>query len=253
MTSYEKKKALFDNMMTLYGRKPVLEVLADPNVNVYRLHLADSNANNAVMKDIKQLAAERDIDVMTHSRESLSRISKNRRQDQGVAIDIQPSGYHSLRALPDGPLTLIGLDNITNPQNLGMIIRSVAASPIHGLLLPRKGSARIDALVHKASAGTLFHARIYHCETLMAGLQRLKDARFEIVGLSGNAEQTFNEFVPSGDIPRIFLLGNETDGLGKEVLTACDRLIRIPMANSVESINVAAAATLVAFHPLFQP
>ena len=251
MSSYDEKKARFDNMMTLYGRKPVLEVLADHSVEVFRLHLADSNSSSGIIGDIRRLAGERGIEIQSHSRESLSRISKNRRQDQGVAVDIQPAGYSALNDLPVGPLTLIGLDGITNPQNLGMIIRSVAASPLDGLLLPKKGSARIDALVHKASAGTLFLARIYHAQTLVKGLKQLQQKGFEIIGLSGDAEETLHHLEAPQDRSRIFLLGNETEGLSPEAAALCDRHICIPMANQVESINVAAAATLVAFHPLF--
>lgn len=251
MSSYDEKKARFDDMMTLYGRKPVLEVLADHSVEVFRLHLADSNSDSGIIGDIRRLAGERGIEIQSHSRESLSRISKNRRQDQGVAVDIQPAGYTALNALPAGPLTLIGLDGITNPQNLGMIVRSVAASPLDGLLLPKKGTARIDALVHKASAGTLFRARIYHTPTLVKGLKQLKQAEFEIIGLSGSAKATLDQLDTPADRSRIFLLGNETEGLSQEATALCDRHICIPMANQVDSINVAAAATLVAFHPLF--
>ena len=252
MNSYEKKKARFDNMMTLYGRKPVLEVLADDRIDVYRLHMANSNNDDGIIGDIGRLASQRGVEIVSHTRESLSRISKNRRQDQGVAVDIQPSGYAALAELPAAPQTLLGLDGITNPQNLGMIIRSVAASPLDGLLLPKKGSARIDALVHKASAGTVFHAKIYHAQTLLKGLKQLKQAQFEIIGLSGNAGVDLTEVEAPADRSRIFLLGNETEGLSREAADLCDRLVSIQMANAVESINVAAAATLVAFHSLFR-
>ena len=134
MTEYQEKKKKFDRMITLYGRKPVLEILADPDSSIYRLHLAASNQRGDAITRIKELARKRNIETVTHPKEALSRISKNARQDQGVAIDISPPNYQSIDDVKDCDGEILALDGITNPQNLGMIIRSVAASPINGLL-----------------------------------------------------------------------------------------------------------------------
>ena len=147
---------------------------------------------------------------------------------------------------------LIGLDNITNPQNLGMVIRSVAASPMGGLLLPQKGCAKIDPLVHKASAGTLFRANIYHTATLEEGLKFLKSANFELIALTGRSGVSLSELPLRSDRRRIFVLGNESSGVRDSIRQSCDIEACIPMAKNVESINVAAAATLVAFHGMFR-
>ncbi|MBT3832844.1 MAG: 23S rRNA (guanosine(2251)-2'-O)-methyltransferase RlmB, partial [Gammaproteobacteria bacterium] len=146
---------MFDSMITLYGRKPVLEILLDPDSSIFRLHLSESNQRGDTITQIRKLADKRNITIVTHPKEALSRISKNARQDQGVAIDISPPKYLSVDQIIASAGQILALDGITNPQNLGMIIRSVAASPMDGLLLPRKGCAKIDPLVHKASAGTL--------------------------------------------------------------------------------------------------
>jgi 23S rRNA (guanosine2251-2'-O)-methyltransferase len=246
-----KLPPMYENLITLYGRKPVLEVLSDPQVQVFRLHLADSNADSDIMEKISALAEERGIDVRYHSKRELSRISKNGKQDQGVAIDIESAGYRSVVEVPEEPMELIALDRITNPQNLGMIIRSIAASPCHGLLLPRKGCAKIDPLVHKASAGTLFKTNIYYCNELSEGISRLQDSGFEVVGLSGDGNISLESIPVSKNGRRLFILGNETEGLSEAVIAACDSLAAIPLNNGVESLNVATAATLVAFRSLF--
>ena len=237
--------------MTLYGRKPVQEVLSDNSIDVFKLHLAESNTDSGVIKEIKSLAQRRGIETVMHSREALSRISRNRRQDQGVAIDIQSAGYLSVDDMIDHQGDMIGLDGITNPQNLGMIIRSVAASPLAGLLLPKKGCASIDPLVHKASAGTLFKSTIIHSPNLDHGLKKLKAHHYEVIGLTGDAIESLVSLPAEANRPRIFLLGNETTGLSDQALRSCDRYVSIPMYHQVESINVAAAATLVAFRGLF--
>ena len=251
MSDYESTRKKFSDMITLYGRKPVLEILSDPGIAVFRLHLASSNAASDILRQIETLAADRGIEIQYHDRPALARISKNGRQDQGVAVDVEPPGYRDIEAIDTDCRELIALDGITNPQNLGMIIRTVAASPLEGLVLPKKGCARINPLVHKASAGTLFRAEIYHSPTLEHAISRLKARDFEVIGLSGAAEKSIADISPVSPGSRVFLLGNESEGLRPNILEMCHETVAIPMARDIESLNVTAAAALVAFRGLF--
>ena len=260
---YREKKQFFEGIITLYGRRIVLELLEDPQADIFRLHLADTNASSERMTRIEELARERHVEVRRHARIALSRISKNARQDQGVAIDVQARGYQGVEALAKTPRQQIAsdsaaevllLDGVTNPQNLGLIIRSVTASPMLGLVLPRKNCAKIDPLVYKASAGTLLRANIFHCPDVEAGLGCLQQQGFEIIGLAGHQETestTPLHHLAPATRHRAYVLGNETTGMSQTVRQRCDILARIPMSRGVDSINVAAAATLVAFHGLF--
>ena len=252
MTDYETKKRRFDDMITLYGRKPVLELLEDPTTDIHRLHLATSNKGSDIIHRIESLAGKRQIEIVRHSKEALSRISKNSRQDQGVAIDINSKRYGSIRDMPAFEAAeFIALDHITNSQNLGLIIRSVAASPIEGLILPEKGCAKIDPLVMKASAGTLIKATIYRCDTILTGIRLLKKRGFEVLGLAGDGKLQLNQLgSPTGN--RVYLIGNESDGLSPEILALCDATVAIPINPEVESLNAAAAATLVAFSSIYR-
>ena len=247
--AYTDKKHFFDQMITVYGRQAVLEVLRDPSIPVYRLHLAKSNRPDTKLNEMSALANKRDIEIHQHSREQLSRISKNKRQDQGVAIDIQCPSHQDYRsALPENSQAvrrLIALDRITNPQNLGMIIRSVCASPLDGLLLPRHGCAPLSPLVVKASAGTLFRCPLLHCDNLPEALTDFAQRNTQIVTLSANSTTQLTDFQPTGSV--IYILGNETDGVSPEILSLASRNIAIPMNNSVESLNVAVTAALIAF------
>jgi 23S rRNA (guanosine2251-2'-O)-methyltransferase len=83
---YLARKNFFDHMITLYGRKPVIEVLKDPKLEIYKLHLAKSNRESSIIKELRDLAERRQIEVVLHSREQLSRISRNSKQDQGVGL-----------------------------------------------------------------------------------------------------------------------------------------------------------------------
>lgn len=247
---YQAKKQFFGSLLTVYGRKPVLEALRDPAVTLFRLHLADSNKPAGILDEIMAIAERQGAEVRYHDRKGLSRISKNSKQDQGVAADLQCSGYQSyqqfLQTPPEHAYRLLALDRITNPQNLGMIIRSACAGAIDGILLPEKGGAQIDSLVIKASAGTLFRAPILRCEGLSEALRAFRSAGADVCALSSHARQTLGEFQPNA--PCVYVLGNETEGVSDEAEQYCNRRVRIPMNNGVESLNVAVTAALIAFY-----
>lgn len=248
---YLKKKRFFDRVLTIYGRKPCLEALRDHDIPVYRLHLADRNQPGGIIADIECEARRRSIEVKHHSREALSRISRNGRQDQGVALDLlcpQHSRDTAFIAAPPRPdWRLIALDGVTNPQNVGMIVRSVAASPCDGLLIPAAGTANLTSpLVNKASAGTLFKCPIVRCDKLADSLRRLQQQQgARVVILSGDAPQALPDFEAEG--PIVYVLGNETSGVSSGVRELADAAVSIPMKNGVESLNVAVTAALLAF------
>lgn len=246
---YRARKAYFARMLTVYGRKPVLEVLQDASLPVHQLHLADSNRSGGIIDDILHAAARRGISVRHHSRAELARISRNGRQDQGVAVDLDLPGHCELEDRLDqirgGAWQLLALDRITNPQNLGMIVRAACAGGVDGILLPRKGCAELSPLVIKASAGTLFKAPLLRCDDLGQALQRLREHDVDVAILSSYAETSLFDFRPRGAC--VYVLGNETDGVGEGTARLASQHLVIPMANGVESLNVAVAAGIIAY------
>ena len=235
-------------LLTIYGRKPVLEALQDTDLQLFRLHLADSNRQEGILLEIQQLARQRHVDVQLHGKKELSRISKNSQQDQGVALDIHVPQFRQLHEYlqqQNDLFQLIAVDGVTNPQNLGMIIRSVCASPMTGLLLPVKGCARLDALVIKASAGSLFKCPIIRCDDLAEALQLLLQRNCELFLLDANGKHNLFDLKVSRSA--IYVLGNETEGVSKKIRSLPHNTLAIPMQNGVESLNVAVTAALVAF------
>lgn len=245
---YKQKRAFFDNLLTIYGRKPVLEALQDNSINIYKLHLAQSNKSGGIIEQIISLAEQRNIEIQWHNRQALSRISRNSKQDQGVAADIQIDQHQSVDEFIQrhkGPYRLLALDSITNPQNVGMIIRSASAGFIDGIIIPRKGCAALSPLVIKSSVGTLFKASLIHCDTLKKALEQFKHQNVTVCTLSSHAEDSLFDYQPAQST--IYVLGNETDGVSKEVSELSDKQLAIPMNNGVESLNVAVTAALIAF------
>jgi 23S rRNA (guanosine2251-2'-O)-methyltransferase len=241
---YKDKKEFFEKIITLYGRNVVVEALQDSSIEIHKLHLASSNKPDGIIKTILALAKTRNITITYHEKNSLARISKNAKQDQGVAIDIIAKTYLNANELKTKEsFRLIALDGIQNPQNLGMIIRSCAAGNVDGIILPKKSSAKISPLVIKASAGTLFKLPIYFCNALEDILPSLQDTK--IYALSSHAKNDIYDVTQSKK--SIFVLGNESDGVSKEVEKLCNDSMSIPMKRQVESLNVAVTASLIAF------
>jgi 23S rRNA (guanosine2251-2'-O)-methyltransferase len=249
--NYAEKKAQLASLLTVYGRKPVLETLRDNSLSIRHVHLADSNREQGIIKEILQAAAQRNIEVRYHSRLELSRISKNGKQDQGVAADIACPEFSSWETFRDKldaqrrPLRLLALDGITNPQNLGMIVRSACAGDIDAILWSRRGNAALGPLVIKASTGTLYRAPMVICDSLPAALEQSKALGFRVNTLAAEAEQSL--FSPAAGPRNIYVLGNETDGVSAAVRALSDCALSIPMARGVESLNVAVTAGLIAY------
>lgn len=240
---YIEKKAFFNSLITLYGRNVVLEILQDSSLQIHKLHLSSSNKSDGIIDDIISLAKKRGVETVFHKKEALSRISKNAKQDQGVAIDIKASLYQNANELYKlNSYRLIALDGIQNPQNLGLIIRSCVAGNIDGIILPKKNSAKISALVIKASAGTLFKLPIYHCDNLANTIDKLDGKKYI---LSSHAKDSIYDIKKS--TKELFVLGNESDGVSSEIQKVCNSNISIPMKREVESLNVAMVATIIAF------
>ncbi|HQQ63359.1 MAG TPA: RNA methyltransferase [Pseudomonadales bacterium] len=245
-----EKKPLPDDLFTLYGRQSVLEALKDESILPYKLHLADSNRTGGTLADIMQIAEKKQIPLAWHSRLELSRISRNGKQDQGIALDIRVPSLQKASLLhaqaKSRNMRLLALDQITNPQNVGMILRSAAAGELDGVIIPRRGCARLDALVIKASAGTFFRTPIFACDTLPELLEKLQqEANTEICLMEASAQQSL--FAHKAKSSVIYVLGNETEGVSAAIQKIPHTALSIAMANGVESLNVAMTATLIAY------
>ena len=192
------------NLLTLYGRQAVLEALKDPQLLPFKLHLADSNRSGGTLAEILALAEKRQLPLAWHTRLALSRISKNGKQDQGVALDILMPNLQQAAVLSplcqQKPLRLLALEQITNPQNVGMILRSAAAGGLDGVIIPKRGCARLDALVIKASAGAFFRTPLFVCEQLPQTLAALQQAGATLCLMAANAQENLFQQRVNGSV-----------------------------------------------------
>jgi 23S rRNA (guanosine2251-2'-O)-methyltransferase len=230
----------------------VLEALDDRSLDVERVFLV-KGARGETVSAIVRRAEERGVPIERRTAEAVARISRDARHDQGVAIDVLAPRMQALGSWLDevrGPRKrerhhVLVLDGVSNPQNVGMILRTAVAFGLGGVVLPRKGSPEVGPYVIKASAGVAFRAPILRAATSLEAVEGLKGAGFQLVGLRAK------EGSPIGDaaVPSraAFVLGNETLGTSPDVAAWIDVWMHIPMAGAAESLNVAVAAAVVAY------
>jgi 23S rRNA (guanosine2251-2'-O)-methyltransferase len=235
-----------DTFITVYGRKPVLEALDDADLRVDKVVLAEGLRGEPV-RAILAAARDRGVPVQRASAHRVKVLAGNGRHDQGVLADVVAPRMSPVDDFLDdlvGPAAVLVLDRVTNPANVGMILRSATAAGLHGVLLPRRGVPAIDPLVVKASAGVAFRAPVLRASTAEEGCAALRDAGFGVYGLAAGAPSLLEAELPD----RVALvLGNETDGLSPAVRAELDGELAIPMRGGVESLNVASAAAVAAF------
>lgn len=234
-----------DRFITVYGRMPVLEALADDRVAVGKVLLARTARGESV-EAIVVAAARRGVILQRVTPEKVTRISGNGRHDQGVVADVAAPGLRPLDAwlaTVARPAAVLVLDGVTNPANVGMIIRTAEAAGLEGVVLPRTGVPDVGPLVVKASAGVAFSACLLRCATAVEGVGLLAEAGFTTLGLRGaRAPSLFDAEVPA---LVAYVLGNETDGVSPRVADHLDAWRSIPLAHGVESLNVASAAAVL--------
>lgn len=236
-----------DRFLTVYGRKPVLEALTDPALEVDKVILADT-ARGPAVTEIQRAAESAGVLVRHASAHRVKVLAGNGKQDQGVVADVVAPRMRPLdAALADRPppSPVLVLDGITTPANVGMILRTATAAGLAGIVVPRRGVAALDPLVVKASAGVAFRAPVLRCRTAAEGVERLTEAGYTVYALGAAGERTLFDV----DLPArmAFVLGGESTGVGEEVSTLVADWVTIPMPGEVESLNVSAAAAVLCF------
>ncbi|MEI2732220.1 MAG: RNA methyltransferase [Dermatophilaceae bacterium] len=235
-----------DRFVTVYGRNPVLEALAHPDLAVDKVLVADS-ARGPQIAEVLRAARARGVLVQRVSAERVKKIAGNGKQDQGVCADVVAPRMRPLdQALADGLSgPVLVLDGITTPANVGMILRTATAAGFSGIVVPRRGVASLDPLVVKASAGVAFRAPILKCATALDAVTALAAAGYHVAGLdAGAADSVFEAQLPDDTA---YVFGGESAGTSEAVRAHVRSWLRVPMATGVESLNVSATAAVLCF------
>jgi 23S rRNA (guanosine2251-2'-O)-methyltransferase len=230
------------------GRNAVLEALRS-GARLERVLLAEGLKPGPVLDEIRGLAAEAGIPVQRARRSELDGLSA-RGAHQGVIATAAPFAYAELadvlRAIAGRPRALlVVLDHVTDPGNLGAIIRSVEVAGGDAVVIPRDRSAAVGPVVHKASAGATAHLPVVRVSNIAQAIAALKEADVWVGGADERGDADLWHAPLDGRCALV--LGAEGAGLSRLVRERCDFLVSIPVAGRVSSLNVAQAASVLAF------
>jgi 23S rRNA (guanosine2251-2'-O)-methyltransferase len=236
-----------DDTEIVLGRNPVLECLR-AGVPATALYIALGTEADERLTESVRIAADSGISILEVQRHDLDRIAVNGLH-QGVALQVPPYQYTHpddllAAATKDGaPVLLVALDNISDPRNLGAIVRSVAAFAGHGVVIPQRRSAAVTAVAWRTSAGAAARVPVARATNLNRTLRNWGDAGLQVVGLDADGDTTIDELDGSG--PMVLVVGSEGKGLSRLVRENCDAVVSIPMAGPTESLNASVAAGVV--------
>lgn len=194
-------------------------------------------------------AAKQGVTVRKASQQQLDAHSAHGAH-QGIIAELEPYRYVGTRQLIERAAgkenaLIIACDHITDAGNFGAILRTAEIVGVCGALIPNKRSARVTAATYKTSAGAVSHLPIAMEANLVSQLERLKEEGFWVVGASEHADMLAWDAPLSGRI--VLVMGSEGKGLSRLTLETCDLLVKLPQVGKIESLNVAQAATVLAY------
>lgn len=243
----QRRQKQADEFEMVLGRNPVLECLR-AKVPATALYVAVGAENDERLTESVTIAADAGISILEVPRTDLDRMSTNGLH-QGVALQVPPYRYAHpddlpARARSDGsPALLVALDNISDPRNLGAIVRSVAAFGGHGVVIPQRRSASVTAVAWRTSAGAAARLPVARATNLTRTLKDWQDKGMYVVGLDAGGDTELDDLDATGDV--VIVVGSEGKGLSQLVRKTCDAVVSIPMAGPVESLNASVAAGVV--------
>jgi 23S rRNA (guanosine2251-2'-O)-methyltransferase len=233
----------------LAGRNPVVEAMR-AGVPATAMYVAlGIDVDDRVSESIKR-AGDQGVPLLEISRGELDRMTGGT-PHQGLALQVPPYDYQHADDLLSRALharttpLIVALDGVTDPRNLGAIVRSAAAFGAHGVIVPERRSAAMTATAWRASAGTAARLPIARVTNLVRTLRAYQQAGLFVAGLDADGEIALDDFEAAID-PLVLVVGSEGRGLSRLVSETCDLTISIPMPGPAESLNasVAAAVTL---------
>ncbi len=232
---------------TIEGRNAVLEALRS-GMPLRRILIADGASGEPVAA-VERIAREKGVTVERAPKRKLDQCSE-RGAHQGVVAFAQEFPFADLgqiiSAVEGKPESLVVvLDHITDPGNLGAVVRSVEVAGGDAVVIPTRRSASVGPGAYKTSAGALAHIPLVQETNLVRGIQRLKDAGFWVAGADARADQLAWDAPMEGRL--VLVMGSEGEGLSRLVRESCDFLVRLPVAGRVDSLNVAQATSVLAF------
>ena len=240
-----------DESEMVTGRNSVLEALR-AKIPATTLYMAARIEFDDRVKEILQLATSRGIPILEVMRPELDRLAGFDSVHQGVALKVPPYEYTHPMELLDKVISrgqvplLVALDGITDPRNLGAIIRSVAAFGGHGVIVPQRRSVGLTASAWKTSAGAAARTPVAMAANLNQTIKDYKQRGVFVLGLDGGGDVSLPQLQLAKE-PVLIVVGSEGKGLSRLVTENCDAVVSIPINSGTESLNAGIAASVTLY------
>lgn len=233
---------------TVLGRNPVVECLR-AGAPATALHVVVGATSDERVAEAVHLAADAGVAILEVPRGELDKLAGGALH-QGVALVVPPYAYAhpdellEIAADAGEPGLIVALDGVTDPRNLGAVVRSVGAFGGHGVVVPQRRAAGMTAVAWRTSAGTAARVPVARAVNLTRTLREYATAGYMIAGLDADGSVSLDDFELASD-PLVLVIGSEGKGLSRLVRQTCDVTVSIPMAATVESLNASVAAGVV--------
>lgn len=236
-----KKQAVRQNKQQyslLYGTHAVDAALNNPNRILKNLYVTPNR-----QQDYEGYSNQ--VKIQTLTKEELDKLLPTNSTHQGVALSAILKETSSKKDFTETEKPVIILDGLTDPQNIGAILRTSAAFGVEHVILQEKGSPEVTGALAKAAAGAVEHLQIHKVTNLVRAIETLQKSDFLVYGADGYSEHTLNDI----KFPHktVLIVGSEGNGMRKLVKSNCDMTFKIPMHDAVESLNVASAFAITLY------
>ena len=235
------------------GRNSVLELL-ESGKDINKIFIAKGERHGSINKIIA-IAKEKGIIIVEKDKRQMDEMAQNQNY-QGVIAIVPPFEYCEIEDIIDyakekneDPFVLI-LDGIEDPHNLGSIIRTAETAGVHGIIIPKRRAALVNATVNKASAGAVEHMKIARVTNITDSIEKLKKEGLWICGTDINANKYYYEQDLTGALG--IVIGNEGNGISEKVKKNCDFLVKIPMKGKITSLNASVSAGIIMYESVEQ-
>ena len=237
-----------ENLDILYGIHAVMEALKSKKRSVMQLYVADNKAGQRAVEEIIRLAKRNNVKIDRMDIKMMDRLTKGGNH-QGVLAKAQPVRLMKLSTAlyeSDGNKKdlWLAVDEMTDPQNLGAIIRSAACLGFSTIILPQRRTVGLTPAVYKVACGAVERVNIVEVSNLSNALLDLKEEGFWIYGADMDGQSITQTDYAS---PAVLVIGSEGTGIREKTAENCDQIISIPQKGGVESLNASAAASIIMY------
>ena len=239
---------MYKSSFFIIGQHAVIEALRNPKRKVLRIFLTEESKKNIHKKSPNKNLLN-DVKVYFKTKKELDKYStRENLQHQGYVAEIEHLQKPILKEYikEKNEMTLICLDGVTDPRNIGSLIRSAASFNIDGVIIKERNFPSESKLLYKAASGAIEYINIFEVSNINSTLKNLKEKNFWVYGFDGNGKKDFTDIEWKGN--NILLFGSEGSGMHKHTSKYADFLVKIEINEKIESLNISNSAAIVFHH-----